>query len=257
MVRELKQNTAVTVKFGPCLDDTDGKTAETVLSIAQSDIRLTKNGGDIAQSHNNAGATHDELGYYDVPLDETDTNTLGCLEVIIHKAGALPRKEYFYVVTANYWDSKYSNDKLQVDVAEISGDSDAADNLESACDGGAYNVGGGAVVAASVTTKTGFAPTLDEIDTELSANHGAGAWGASAVGTITYPDPEEPFSDENGDPMVGVKIEAHSDSDRTALVDVQTTDINGNFQFHLNAGNYWFRASLPGCETFEWEEEIV
>jgi len=37
-----------------------------------------------------------------------------------------------------------------VDVTRISGDSGAADNLEAACDGGTYNVGGGAVVAASV-----------------------------------------------------------------------------------------------------------
>jgi hypothetical protein len=44
----------------------------------------------------------------------------------------------------------------KVDTVSISGDSTAADNLEAACDGGTYNVGGGAVVAASVTTKTGY-----------------------------------------------------------------------------------------------------
>ena len=44
----LKQSTAVTIKFGPFVDDSDGKTAETALSIAQADIRLSKNGGDVA-----------------------------------------------------------------------------------------------------------------------------------------------------------------------------------------------------------------
>ena len=50
----------------------------------------------------------------------------------------------------------------QVDVGAISGDSTAADNLEAACDGGTYNVGGGAVVAASVTTKTGYELAADQ-----------------------------------------------------------------------------------------------
>lgn len=40
-----------------------------------------------------------------------------------------------------------------VNVTQISGDSTAADNLETACDGGSYNVGGGAVVAASVSAE--------------------------------------------------------------------------------------------------------
>ena len=86
----LKQSTAATIKLGPFVDDTDGKTAETALTIGQADIRLSKNGGDIAQSHNATGATHDELGYYDIPLDTTDTGTLGRLRVLVSKAGALP-----------------------------------------------------------------------------------------------------------------------------------------------------------------------
>jgi len=58
--------------------------------------------------------------------------------------------------------------KLGVDTVAISGDSTAADNLESACDGTGYNLGGGDIVAASVTAgvtastvsdKTGYALT--------------------------------------------------------------------------------------------------
>jgi hypothetical protein len=95
------------------------------------------------------------------------------------------------------------------------------------------------------------APSVSAIDAQLSGNHGAGAWGASAVGTIAYPDPAEPFL-ENGNPMVGVKVEAFSNLARTALVDAQNTDVNGNFQFHLNAGTYWFRASNAGHSNYEW-----
>ena len=58
-----------------------------------------------------------------------------------------------------------------VDVKAISGDATAADNLEAACDGGTYNVGGGAVVAASVTTKTGY---------ELTAAYDAAKTAAAA-----------------------------------------------------------------------------
>jgi hypothetical protein len=110
--------------------------------------------------------------------------------------------------------------------------------------------------SAGKTLSSASAPSVSEIDAQLSGNHGAGAWGASAVGTIAYPDPEVPFLDENGDPMVGVKVEAFSNSARTALVDVQTTDVNGNFQFHLNAGEYWFRASLLQHVSYEWAEEL-
>ena len=114
MAQWLKQSTAVTVKLGPFLDETTGKDAETGLAIAQADIRLTKNGGDAAQSNNAAGATHDEIGWYDIPLDTTDTGTLGRLTVFIHESGALPVWQDFMVVPANVWDSMFGADYLRV-----------------------------------------------------------------------------------------------------------------------------------------------
>ena len=47
----------------------------------------------------------------------------------------------------------YLYDVNAVDVIAVSGDTTAADNLETACDGGAYNLGGGSIVAASVTAE--------------------------------------------------------------------------------------------------------
>lgn len=117
----LKQSTAVTVKIGPFVDDTDFKTAETALTISQADIRLSKNGGAFAQSNNAAGATHDASGYYGVPLDTTDTGTLGTLRVFVAESGALQVWQDFMVVPANVWDSFFGADLLQVDSTQLLG----------------------------------------------------------------------------------------------------------------------------------------
>jgi len=211
MTQWLKQSTAATVCMGPFVDDTDGKTAETGLTIAQADIRLTKNGGDIAQTHNAAGATHDELGMYSVPLDDTDTATLGRLKVVIYKTGALPVWQDFMVVPANVWDSMFGADYLQVDVTQllgtawltpgtagtpdvntklISGDATAADNLEAACDGNTYNVGGGAVVAASCTASTPALIADAVCDEVISTGHAV----SNSVGKILYDNLNAPVA---------------------------------------------------------------
>lgn len=115
----LKQSTAVTVPVGPFVDSTDGVTAETALTISQADIRLSKNGGAFAQTNNAAGATHMEAGWYGVPLNTTDTGTLGELVVAVNESGAAPAWRTFMVVPANVWDSYFGADKLQVHADEI------------------------------------------------------------------------------------------------------------------------------------------
>ena len=118
----LKQSTAATIKLGPFIDDTDGKTAETALTIAQADVRLSKNGGDFAQKNSTTSATHDENGYYDIPLDATDTGTLGRLQVAVSKSGALPVWQDFLIVTANVYDTLCSTDSLDVIVTALADD---------------------------------------------------------------------------------------------------------------------------------------
>jgi hypothetical protein len=119
MTEWIRQSTAVTKKMGPFVDDTDGVTPETGLAISQADIRLSKNGGNFAQTNNAAGGTHDENGYYGIPLDTTDTATLGSLRVAINESGALPVWQDFMVVPANVWDSYFASDALQVHVTEM------------------------------------------------------------------------------------------------------------------------------------------
>src|SRR3990167_6423786 len=114
----LKQSTAVTLKIGPFVDSTDGNTAETALTIAQADVRLSKNGGNIAQKTEATSCTHDELGMYDCPVDATDTGTLGRLDLVVAETGALVVRHTYMVVPANVWDSLFGADALQVDVAQ-------------------------------------------------------------------------------------------------------------------------------------------
>ena len=132
----LKQSTAVTLKIGPFLDDSDGKTAETALTIAQADVRLSKNGGNIAQKTEATSCTHDELGIYGCPIDATDTATLGRLQLWVHESGALPVWHEYMVVPANVYDSMFSTDKLEVDLLQMGGVAQSATDLKDFADAG-------------------------------------------------------------------------------------------------------------------------
>jgi len=124
----LRQSTTITIKIGPFLDDTTGKDAETALTIAQADVRLSKNGGAYAQKTEATSCTHDENGEYGCPLDATDTGTLGRLKLVVFESGALPVWHEYMVIPANVWDSLFSTDKLQVDTVEVSGTAQTAND---------------------------------------------------------------------------------------------------------------------------------
>lgn len=120
MTQWLKQSTAFTFRIGPFLDDTDGKTAETELTIAQGDIQISKAGGAFAQTSANPTTTHDADGWYQCPLTTTDTGTVGALTVQIAMAGALPVWKDFMVVPANVYDSLIGgSDTLNADVLAL------------------------------------------------------------------------------------------------------------------------------------------
>ena len=105
----LEQATASqAVMIGPFVDSTDGVTAETGLTIANTDVRLSANGGNMA-AKNSGGCTHDEIGYYTCTFDATDTATVGRLQVMVAASGALPVYHEFIVVEeavhANFYDA--------------------------------------------------------------------------------------------------------------------------------------------------------
>ena len=100
----IKQGATPTLVLGPALDSTDGVTAETALTIAQADVRLSKNGAAFAQINESTSATHMENGYYSKLTNATDTGTLGILSVAVAESGALPIRQDYLVVTADEWD---------------------------------------------------------------------------------------------------------------------------------------------------------
>jgi hypothetical protein len=150
----LKQSTACTVKIGPFIDNTDGITVLGGLTILQANIRVSKNGGNMAQKNDATSATHDELGYYDCVLDTTDTGTLGRLQVISSDASAMPvPPEYFEVVTANVYDTLFSIDTFDVNVASQA-------NIDfGALQKASLNA---ATPAVTVSNKTGFSLAADQ-----------------------------------------------------------------------------------------------
>lgn len=85
----LRQSTASQVRMvGPFLDDTDFKTTETALTIANTDVKLHKNGG-ASVNKNSGGGTHRTNGMYELTWDATDSNTVGELKGTILVSGAL------------------------------------------------------------------------------------------------------------------------------------------------------------------------
>ena len=169
----LKQSTAYTFRHGPFLDDTDGKTAETGLTISQADVRLSKAGGDFAQKNESSASAHDEIGYYIVALDATDTNACGELLVAVHESGALPVFKTFQVLEETIYDSLFATSAAafdanqRVDVAKIEG-SDATDQVNAACDAAMadYDAPTKAEMDSAFSTTDG---KIDTVDTEIEA----------------------------------------------------------------------------------------
>jgi hypothetical protein len=161
MSRWLRQSTAVDIGIGPFVDQTDGFTAETGLTLSQADIRLKKNGGAWAQKNDSNAASHEENGWYEAALNTTDTDTLGVLIVAVNESGALPVWHEFMVVPQQVWDSLFGSDKLQVHADEITaGLITAAAIADNAIDAGAIaadaitsaKIADGAITAAKIAS---------------------------------------------------------------------------------------------------------
>jgi hypothetical protein len=188
----LRQSTASQeVLLGPFLDSTDGVTAETGLTIANTDIQIWKTGATSETSKNSGGATHIAGGRYYAVLDATDTNTIGPMRLSVQVSGALAvwleccvlDEAVYDVVFGTTAPSTHTASAVQAlvaagavasvtgnvggnvvgsvgsvgstvsaNVVQISGDSTAADNAESFFDGTGY--AGTNNVIPTVTTLT-------------------------------------------------------------------------------------------------------
>lgn len=104
----LRQSTTQVVLFGPCLDKTDGVTEETGLTLAQADMRLSKDGGAFAQKSAAGNATHDSDGWYNTTLSTTDTDTVGELRLNVHQpANMLPVWDRWWVIEEAIYDALF------------------------------------------------------------------------------------------------------------------------------------------------------
>src|SRR4051794_30734509 len=105
----LRQSTASQeVPLGYFVDSADGNTEKTALTIANTDIKVWKNGATTLASKNSGGATHISNGVYYAVLDATDTNTTGPLVLFVHVSGALTVRLECCVYAANVFDSVYA-----------------------------------------------------------------------------------------------------------------------------------------------------
>ena len=104
----LRQSTSQIIRFGPCLDKTDGVTEETALTLAQADMRLSKDGGAYAQKNATGNATHDSDGHYSTTLNATDTAIIGELRLNVHQpANMLPVWDRWWVLEEVVYDAIY------------------------------------------------------------------------------------------------------------------------------------------------------
>ena len=170
----IKQSTAYTFRLGPFLDDTDGKTAETGLTIEDSHIRVSKAGANFIDKNETTNAAHDEAGFYVVILDATDTNAVGELQIAVHMSGALPVFKTFQVVEEAIYASLFaaSADLItKVDAIDTVVDAILVDT-GTTLDGKINTIDGivDAILVDTGTTLDGKLDTIDNfLDTEVAA----------------------------------------------------------------------------------------
>jgi len=116
----LPQSTAYTFRLGPFLDSTDGNTQENALTIAHTDVLLSKAGGALTAKAETTNLTGTGANaHYTCILGTGDTGTLGALRVWCHVAGALSVYQDFLIVTALIYNSLVAgSDNLQVDTIQ-------------------------------------------------------------------------------------------------------------------------------------------
>jgi hypothetical protein len=172
MAIPLRQSTASQeIPLGFMLDSGDGNTEETTLTIANTDIKLWKNGAITLADKNSGGATHISNGLYYCTLDATDSDTLGSLVVFCHVSGALPVRTECVVLPANVYDALIAgSDKLDVDAYQVTaGAITAAAIATDAIDGDAIAASAVSEIQSGLATAAALSTVDDFLDTEMAA----------------------------------------------------------------------------------------
>lgn len=188
----LKQSTASqSVLIGPFVDSTDGVTAETGLTIANTDIRLSKAGGNMA-AKNSGGATHDEAGWYTITLDATDSNTVGSLQVSVAVSGALPVFAEFQVLEEAVYDALFASGATGPsthDAAAVYTAFGTGSNLTALTTATGFSTHSAADVATQLGTGSGFTaiPWNSAWDAEVESEVNDALVAYNAVATTDLP----------------------------------------------------------------------
>lgn len=199
----LRQSTTVTLMMGPFLDPTDGVTpVNSITSVP----RLSKAGANFGARSAAGAVTNNENGYFTVPLDATDTNTLGELRIAFTDAAEhVPVWTDFTVVDAASYDALVpgTGNGLNADVQVIAANAitataiaaNAITSAKIATDAiGAAQLAADAVteIQAGLATATAVADVqtdVDNIQTRLPTSLVSGridaSVGAMATDTIT------------------------------------------------------------------------
>lgn len=161
-----------TVIVGPFVDETDGWTPETGLTVTQADILLSKNGQSWAQISGTSNATHGTQGYYGVAYGTADTDTVGRLQLSVSGTAHRPVYHEYMVVAANSYDSIIDGTDY-LDVTPNNGTVDVATAVTS----GTVDLATAAtdvtnMVTANATQISGSATAADNLE-------------ASALGIVT------------------------------------------------------------------------
>jgi hypothetical protein len=195
----LRQSTASQVRtIGPFVGDTDFKTLASALTIANTDIKLKKNGAASANK-NSGGATADGTnGLYQITLDATDTNTVGELLLCVKVAGALVYYANYVVLTAAAYDANFASGATgyvtdqPVNVTKWAGNATATTNvalkttLAKTTDITGFNDISTANVQTELTTYGALKPTVAARTLDVTATGEAGVdWANIGAPTTT------------------------------------------------------------------------
>jgi hypothetical protein len=208
-MRFLRQATASQeILLGPFVATADG-TAQTGLTIANTDIKLLLGGATAEQNKNSGGGTHIAAGRYSAVLDATDTATVGILEVSVAPASGIPWNKSYYVLEEAVYDAFFAAsaagyNSAQV-VASVTGAVGSVTGAVGSVTGAVGSVTGavgsvttvssGAISAASFATTAGAFAPLGVVDQGTAQ---------SATGTTLVLRAAAAFAD---DELIGATIQ--------------------------------------------------
>lgn len=222
----LRQSTASQSRtLGPFLDDTDGKTPETALTIAAADVKLSANGG-AAANKNSGGGTHRVNGEYSLTFDAADTANVGELLVSVVVAGALPVRAKFVVLSAAVYDALFA---------------DAAPGFSTY--DGSNTAGVTELLTRLTAARAGYLDKLN-VSGDLAHTDNAGTFKADVSGLSTY----------DGSDTAGVtQLLTRLTVARAGYLD--KLNVSGVLAHTDNAGN--FKADVSGVGGFDPTTEEV